>query len=134
MTSGSFQEVLPDAVDPSLIRRILICSGKIYYDLLDERDKRKDDHTAIIRIEQIYPFPSDMINKVLNQFPVSMNLIWVQEEPENMGAWCYIREKLCKYCDTIRIIGRPEDCCPAVGSHHLHVEEQSMIIKMAFDA
>lgn len=133
LTSGSFQEVILDVADPARVKRVLLCSGKIYYDLMEERGKRQDSSTAIVRIEQIYPFPDDMIAAVLDQFPAEVDLTWVQEEPENMGAWHFVKAKLSKRYNNIHVIGRSEDCCPAVGSHHLHNKEQAALIKMVFD-
>jgi 2-oxoglutarate dehydrogenase E1 component len=133
LIAGTFKEALLVAPDPALIRRVLICSGKIYYDLLDGREKHEADDTAIIRIEQLYPFAADTFTEILKQLPANASIAWVQEEPENMGAWPHLRLKLTDLCGSIRYIGRPEDCCPAVASHHLHAEEQAAIVKAAFN-
>ena len=134
LASGFFHEVLIDTVDPASIRRVLLCSGKIYYDLVEEREKRVGSATAIIRVEQLYPFRNDILAEFLQQLPQNASLIWVQEEPENMGAWSYLRPKLIGQFGNIRYVGRPEDSCPAVASHHQHAEEQTAIISAAFDA
>ena len=133
LASGFFHEVLIDTLDPASIRRVLLCSGKIYYDLIEEREKRGGSATAIIRIEQLYPFRNDILADFLQQLPQNASLIWAQEEPENMGAWSYLRPKLIEQFGNIRYVGRPEDSCPAVASHHKHAEEQTAIISAAFD-
>lgn len=134
LSSGIFHELLIDVAEPASIRRVLLCNGKIYYDLLDEYEKRGKNVTAIIRVEQLYPFRNDMLAEIMQQLPRNASLSWVQEEPENMGAWSYLRPKLEEQFGNIRYIGRPEDCCPAVASHHQHAEEQAAIIRAAFEA
>jgi len=134
LTTGGFREVILDAVEPARARRVLICSGKIYYDLLEEREKGERDATAIIRLEQLYPFRDDLLDELLAQLPADATYSWVQEEPENMGAWHHLRQMLSDRCAGLRFIGRPADCCPAVGSHHLHAEEQAAIVRAAFES
>lgn len=134
LVSGTFREVLINNVESSGVKRVLLCSGKIFYDLLDECGKRGGNAVAIIRIEQLYPFRNDMLADILQQIPRNASLFWVQEEPENMGAWSYLRPKLTEQFGKIRYIGRPEDSCPAVASHHQHNEEQAAIISAAFEA
>jgi 2-oxoglutarate dehydrogenase E1 component len=133
LAEGSFAELLLDAPEPARVNRVLLCSGKIYYDLIEEREKRGGDTTAIIRVEQLYPFRSDLLDELFGQLPADAACTWVQEEPENMGAWPFLRPKFTGCCAAIRYVGRPEDCCPAVGSHHLHAEEQAAIVRSAFD-
>lgn len=134
LASGAFREVLINAAEPAGVRRVLLCSGKIYYDLLDECEKRGGNATAIIRVEQLYPFRNDIVAEILQQLPRDAGLFWVQEEPENMGAWSYLRPRLAEQFGDIRYVGRPEDSCPAVASHHQHAEEQAAIIRAAFEA
>jgi 2-oxoglutarate dehydrogenase E1 component len=133
LVSGSFRELLADAVDPARVRRVLLCSGKISYELSEERDRRGRDDVAIIRIEQLYPLRLDLISEAVRPFRGDGECIWVQEEPENMGAWPFLAAKLGEICKSIRFVGRPEDCSPAVGSHKLHGQEQAALIKKAFD-
>jgi 2-oxoglutarate dehydrogenase E1 component len=130
---GAFQDVLFDAADPDSVRRVLFCSGKIYYDLKDERDKRGRIDTALVRIEQLYPFQDDLIKEELSRFPGEISCFWVQEEPENMGAWHYLRSMLAELCGPVRFVGRSADSCPAVGSHHLHQQQQAEIVARAFE-
>lgn len=89
LTEGGFQEIIPeiDAHDPQQITRVVACSGKVYYDLLETRRERKQDHVAIIRIEQLYPFPQASYNQILDQYPNLTDVVWCQEEPKNQGAW-----------------------------------------------
>jgi len=100
--------------------------------LIAERNKRGTTDTAIIRIEQLYPLRFDLLNEELTRFPVDCAFAWVQEEPENMGAWQYIRPKLTERCCSVRFVGRPADSCPAVSSHKLHLEQQAAIVNDAF--
>ncbi|MBI2355351.1 MAG: 2-oxoglutarate dehydrogenase E1 component [Deltaproteobacteria bacterium] len=135
LASGGFREVILDAAEPGHVRRVLICSGKIFYDLIEEREKREGNATAIIRIEQLYPLRGDLLDEILGQLPTDADApcFWVQEEPENMGAWGFLRPWLAERRPGIRFIGRPADCCPAVSSHRLHAEEQAAIIRAAFE-
>jgi 2-oxoglutarate dehydrogenase E1 component len=133
LCTGTFLEVYSDDTDPGSVQLVLICSGKIYYDLLEERDKRGRTDTKLIRIEQLYPFRDDLLIEKLAQLPRQCRYVWVQEEPENMGAWQHLRLKLEELCGFIRFVGRPADSCPAVGSHHLHQQQQTEIIARAFE-
>jgi len=91
--TGGFREVLGDPVISAAdrVRRVLICNGKIYYDLLAAREEREADHVALVRIEQLYPFPEAELKDVLLRYPLSSELVWVQEEPRNMAAWRFVR-------------------------------------------
>jgi 2-oxoglutarate dehydrogenase E1 component len=131
--TGSFREVITDHASQSSVRRVLICSGKIFYDLLEERDKRGITDTAIIRLEQLYPLRFDILDEELSRFSADSRFVWVQEEPENMGAWQYIRQVLTERCRSLRFVGRPADSCPAVGSHQLHIEQQKAILNSSFE-
>ena len=119
--------------DPSAVRRVVICTGKIYYDLWEEQSRRGASDVFLIRIEQLFPLRIDLINEELSCLPDDVNYFWVQEEPENMGAWQYVRSILAECCGSIRFIGRPADSCPAVGSHHLHLQQQAEVVKSAFE-
>jgi 2-oxoglutarate dehydrogenase E1 component len=130
---GTFAEVISEATDPDAVRRVLICSGKIYYDLKEEQDKRSRSDIALVRLEQLYPFRDDLFSKVLSHFSGKPGYVWVQEEPENMGAWRHFRPILSELCTSVRYVGRPADSCPAVGSHHLHQQQQVEIVSRAFE-
>jgi 2-oxoglutarate dehydrogenase E1 component len=133
LSSGTFIEVISDITDSCTVRRVLICSGKIYYDLKGEYDRRGRSDTALVRIEQLYPFRDDLLIEELTRFSGEISYFWVQEEPENMGAWQHLRPRLAELCGFIRFIGRPADSCPAVGSHHIHLQQQEEIITRAFE-
>ncbi|MGD0585744.1 MAG: 2-oxoglutarate dehydrogenase E1 component, partial [Oryzomonas sp.] len=129
---GGFREVIIDSADTLGVTRALLCSGKIYYELLEEYGRLGRSDIAIIRIEQLYPLRKDLIAELVGAFPPGVRFTWVQEEPENMGAWPHLRHYLTEIAESIRYVGRPEDSCPAVGSHRIHAEEQSAIIRAAF--
>jgi 2-oxoglutarate dehydrogenase E1 component len=130
-TKGRFREVIgDDYVEPGKVKKVLLCSGKIYIDLHNEqlRSKRKD--VAVIRIEQLFPFPEKQIRSLLKKYKTGTPVLWVQEEPENMGAWTYI---LRKYKDNIHEgIFRKPSSSPATGFSKVHLEEQADIVKQAF--
>lgn len=135
---GHFQRVLPDAKMPGgAVARILICSGKVYYDLLSARDKRQRSDIALLRLEQFYPFPEAELAAVLKAYPSNTPVAWVQEEPENMGAWPYLRyrfgHKLLGRWD-LQGISRPQSASPATGSSGAHKLEQQELINQALGA
>ncbi|MBL0225579.1 MAG: 2-oxoglutarate dehydrogenase E1 component [Geobacteraceae bacterium] len=132
LCNGSFVEVISDVIDSGTVRRVLFCSGKIYFDLNDARAKLGRNDTAIVRIEQLYPLRDDLLIEVLAGFSNDVCYRWVQEEPENMGAWPHLQLRLAELCGSVRYVGRPADSCPAVGSHHLHQRQQTEIISRAF--
>ena len=129
-TSGRFQEVIgDDYATAKSVKRVLLCSGKIYYDLLErqEADKRKD--VAIVRVEQIQPFPTNQVNEILSQYK-GAEVFWVQEEPENMGYWSFI---LRAYKDKVlTLISRKASASPATGYAKVHAAEQEKLVDQAF--
>jgi 2-oxoglutarate decarboxylase len=136
-TTGGFVEVLPDAVEnPGRVTRVVFCSGKIYYDLLAAREQRKADYVALARIEQLYPFAAGQVRDVLARYPDTAEVVWVQEEPRNMGAWHFMEEQFRAVLEgahrDIRYVGRPESASPATGSGHRHQQEQSEVVNDAF--
>ena len=93
LTTGGFREVIDDtSVDPARVTRVVFCTGKVYYDLLAAREKHNAYHIALVRVEQLYPFPEEQINDVLVRYPLTAEVVWVQEEPRNMGAWRFMSE------------------------------------------
>jgi 2-oxoglutarate dehydrogenase E1 component len=135
LAEGRFQEVLDDTVDPAKVRRVVLMSGKLYYDLLAGREKGGSD-VAFVRLEQLYPFPAAALSRVLARYPATAELVWAQEEPRNMGAWRFVREQFLDGGVTAggrqpRYIGRKASAAPAPGSHKLHVQEQDAIVKEA---
>jgi 2-oxoglutarate dehydrogenase E1 component len=128
--SGAFQEVIDDAtVDPSRVRRVILASGKIVYDLEEERGKRGLETVAIVRLEQFYPFPESALAKVLARYP-SARLIHAQEEPANMGSQMFLRPRL---GSDWRFVSRAESDAPATGVHHIHKQEQAELMRAAFE-
>jgi 2-oxoglutarate dehydrogenase E1 component len=132
-TTGTFQPVIGDTLDPAGIRRVLFCSGKVYYDLVRAREDRGITDTAIVRVEQVYPLPIEEIRAVLRSYPNAVDYAWVQEEPANQGAWSFIALNLLEHLDgvSLRRISRPSAAAPAVGSTRLHDAEQSALIEAA---
>ncbi len=136
LTEGHFQEIIPeiDPHDPAAITRVVACSGKVFYDLLEARRERKLEHVAIIRIEQLYPFPQARYNQILNQYPKLADIVWCQEEPKNQGAWyqsLHHLERGLKPRQSIRYAGRDSSASPAVGYYSVHVEQQQKLVNEA---
>ncbi|AHA28113.1 2-oxoglutarate dehydrogenase E1 component [Candidatus Liberibacter americanus] len=126
-------------VDDSKIRRVILCTGKVYYDVLENRDSRNISDIYLLRIEQLYPFPFDDLVKVLSRF-VKAEMVWCQEEPKNMGAWNFIEPYLEKVLKSVgssysrfRYVGRPESASTAVGNISRHLSQLSVFIKEALD-
>ena len=119
----------PSAEDPTAITRVILCSGKVYYDLIAHRAKIDRHEAAIVRIEQLYPFPDERIAEVLGRYDAAQGLVWVQEEPKNMGAYRFIdamfREKLDLQ---VPFVGRDANATPAVASNRMHHQEQERIM------
>ncbi len=137
-TTGTFQPVLADAAaEPSQVRRVLLCSGKVYYDLAQARDRQQRSDVAIVRVEQLYPLPAQELTAELARFP-GAELVWVQEEPANMGAWPYIAltvpEHLQAAADSRQLlrVSRKASASPAVGSLSTHEAQQAEIVAAAF--
>jgi 2-oxoglutarate decarboxylase len=139
LATGRFQPVIDDGFfskKPETAKRILMCSGKVYYDLLPEAEKLKEDRPAIIRLEQLYTFPWEELRQVLPRYSSATELVWVQEEPLNMGAWRYLEAKLRELVAeghgmSIRYVGRPERASPAEGYPAAHLAEQGRIVREA---
>ncbi len=137
LATGVFRPVLDDATvtDVAAIRRILVCTGKIYYELLAAREARKAGDVAIVRIEQLYPFPEAEFLGVLKRYVNASNVIWAQEEPRNMGAWAFARGYITPLLSMRHVIGyagRPESASPAPGLLKQHLREQADLLDQAF--
>jgi multifunctional 2-oxoglutarate metabolism enzyme len=133
-TSGSFQPVIDDTqgLDKSTVKRVILCSGKIYWDLMAELEKRGDRSIAVVRIEQLYPTPVDEIKQTYASYP-NAELYWVQDEPANQGPWTYIGLFLPKYMNgqVATLVSRPASASPATGSAKRHAVEQADVITRA---
>jgi 2-oxoglutarate dehydrogenase E1 component len=131
-----FQEILPDTKffeQPNEVNRIIFCSGKVYYDLMAHRQTEGIEATAIIRIEQLYPFHREMVELIISQFTNASQFVWCQEEPINMGAWSYISPRLeAAVGSKIRYAGRGSASSPAAGSKAMHYREQKALVAQAF--
>jgi 2-oxoglutarate dehydrogenase E1 component len=134
LTNGRFEPVLGDAKIPGGdAKRVILTSGKVYYDLASARDAA-NANVPVIRLEQFYPFPQPMLAGALAQFPNATEVVWVQEEPRNMGAWPFLHERLLallKSGQTLRYVGRPISASPATGSHHRHEDQQKALVAAA---
>jgi 2-oxoglutarate dehydrogenase E1 component len=130
-TSKGFQEVYDDAqADIEKIERVVFCTGKVYYDLLEEKEKEKLQHTAIIRLEQLAPLPHKQLQSIVDKYRKAKDWLWVQEEPANMGAWNYIAQNFNHV--PLRVVARPVSGSPATGSSKFHHLRQRKIIEKAF--
>src|SRR5438309_1605524 len=135
-TSGKFEEILgsPEVGPANKMKRVILCSGKIYYDLLNYRDAQKMDNAAIIRIEQLYPLAEKKLRAMIKPYPKTAKLVWCQEESQNMGAWSFIEPRLRKlFGRDIAYAGRNASASPAVGALAIHKREQACLIAEAFN-
>lgn len=135
-TSGSFKEILSDPDAPARVIRLVLCSGRIYYDLIAEREKTQTQHMMIVRIEQLYPLDVETLKAIISKCSVLKECIWAQEEPSNMGAWNFIRPILQDILPKeieLSYVGRTRSASPAVGSHAVHKKEHTAIMKALFE-
>lgn len=129
-TSGRFREVLPDTtVDPKKVKRVVLCTGKVYFDLEEAREKEKISTVALVRLEQLHPLPKTQLLEVLKSYK-GAEVVWVQEEPENMGYWNYLLRLLYQELP-MRVIARKPSASPATGYNKVHVEEQKTLVAQA---
>lgn len=128
-TKGNFSEIITDNAAAKDVKKVVLCSGKIYYDLLEKKEKDKRKDVSILRIEQLHPFPTTQVNKVLDKYK-NAELVWCQEEPENMGYWSFI-ERAYKE-KNLTLISRKASASPATGYAKVHNQEQEDIINSAF--
>jgi 2-oxoglutarate dehydrogenase E1 component len=138
LAEGRFQNVIPDReIDPKKVKRVLVCSGKVYYELLAYRRERKSEDVAIIRLEQQYPFPHEEYKTEVARYTGAKQVVWCQEEPQNQGAWYrlnyYLRADV-EASKSLYYAGRPVSASPAVGYAAKHLAEQKKLIEEAFAA
>jgi 2-oxoglutarate dehydrogenase E1 component len=138
LAEGRFQMVIDDpSPQPAKVRRLVLCSGKVAVDLLTSERRKDNAHVAIARVEQLYPFPEDAIRKVIDGYAKLREVCWVQEEPENMGAWEFVRPLLETLIDArwpLRYIGRIRNSSPSEGSSSWHAANQRAIVAQVFEA
>jgi multifunctional 2-oxoglutarate metabolism enzyme len=133
LTSGGFQPVIDDSsiVDRSAVKRVVICSGKVYYDLDAGREDARDGRVAIVRLEQFYPFPATRVKEILASYPNAKQIFWTQEEPQNMGGWTFVQPRLGEVVPDgieLQYVGRAASASPATGSYAIHELEQKQIV------
>jgi 2-oxoglutarate dehydrogenase E1 component len=137
LTEGRFHPVYDDVeVDPKQVTRLVFCSGKFYLDLINSEYRSENPHVALIRMEQLYPFPLADLREVLSRYPSVSQIVWAQEEPKNMGAWEFMGYRLKKLVGTgipVNYVGRRRSSSPAEGSSTAHSVNQSMITEYAFN-
>ena len=137
-TKGGFQTVLgerDDTIDAKQVTRLIMCSGKVYYDLVKQRAERKIADAAIIRLEQLYPFPHKALTAELKKYPKLEEVVWCQDEPQNQGAWFFVQHNILEnMSDGMKLAyaGRPASASPACGYAHLHQEQQKSLLNTAF--
>jgi 2-oxoglutarate dehydrogenase E1 component len=134
-TEGKFQEVIADPnVNADAVTRVVFCSGKIYYELLEKQQKDEIKNVAVVRVEQLYPTPLAQMESVYNTYAKAEEAVWVQEEPENMGAWPYLLRKVRKtFFKDIEVISRKESSSTATGFAKQHADQQAFILARAFE-
>ncbi len=139
-SEGRFREVIDDPnANPDRVRRVIFCSGKLYYDFLfdpNERDPIRANHhvpsqVAIVRVEQLYPFPEEQLRQVQRRYRKATEWVWAQEEPQNMGAWSFMEPRLRAHGVPVEFVGRDASASPATGSYRIHVREQREIVDTA---
>ncbi|HEX7771597.1 MAG TPA: multifunctional oxoglutarate decarboxylase/oxoglutarate dehydrogenase thiamine pyrophosphate-binding subunit/dihydrolipoyllysine-residue succinyltransferase subunit, partial [Pyrinomonadaceae bacterium] len=136
LANGGFQPLIDDAeiTDHDAVKRVVLCSGKVYYDLIEARKKIENRDVAVVRLEQLYPFPLQSIREMLARYPNASELAWAQEEPQNMGGWTFVQERLenlLSNCQRPRYIGRTASASPATGSYSIHQKEQAELVNEA---
>ena len=138
LAEGGFEPVIGESepLDPQKVIRIIVCSGKVYYDLLEARRTQALENVAIVRIEQLYPFPKAQFLAALEPFSEADELIWCQEEPQNQGAWDLIKHRfhtLLEQGKRLYFVGRPSSGAPAVGQYRVHARQQERLVDEALN-
>jgi len=138
LINGSFMPVIDDIIENrEKIKKVILCSGKVFYDLIQKKKDLNSEEVAIVRIEQLYSFPYDELELILRKYNNSIEFIWCQEEPANQGAWFSHRHRIQRVLDRfsknqIKLISRPSASAPAVGLNKLHRKQQENLINEAF--
>ena len=137
-TKGEFRTVIAEQkadINPEKVKRVIACSGKVYYDLVKKREEKKSGDVAILRVEQLYPFPHKAFANELKKYPNLTDLVWCQDEPQNQGAWFFVQHYIHENMQDgqkLGYAGRPASASPAVGYAHLHQEQQKTLLDQAF--
>jgi 2-oxoglutarate dehydrogenase E1 component len=130
-TEGTFRPLVSDTLDPSGVTRVILCSGRVYYELLAERTARGDTTTALVRLEQLYPLPLPEIRAELARYSTT-DVVWVQDEPENQGAWSYLHLALPEDLPRVRVVSRPASASMAAGTAKVHQAQEKALVEQAF--
>ncbi len=138
LTSGGFMPVIDDSTinDAESVERIILCTGKLFYDLDDARHEKENKNAAIVRVEQLYPFPAAALEVIFKKYRNAKYIVWAQEEPKNIGAWTFVEPRLDHYKpDSIKVFyaSRYPSASPATGSYTIHGLEQKKLINEAFE-
>jgi len=136
-TKGGFQTIIPEnkELNADKVKRILMCSGKVYYDLVKKREEKGADDVAILRVEQLYPFPHKVFAAELKKYPNVTEIVWCQDEPQNQGAWFFVQHYIFENMlegQKLGYSGRAASASPAVGYSHLHQDQQKALVDGAF--
>jgi 2-oxoglutarate dehydrogenase E1 component len=132
LVHGRFQEILDDTMaEPARIDRVVLCSGKVYYDLLELQHQVEAANVAIIRVEQFYPFPQEMLRKALQRYRKVKDWVWAQEESQNNGGWTFMEPRLRALGYNFEFVGRDASASPATGSSQIHKREQTELVDAA---
>ena len=139
-TKGGFQTVIPEQNEEIVrkvdkVKRVIACSGKVYYDLVKKRESKGAEDVAIIRVEQLYPFPHKAFAAEMKRYPNATEIVWCQDEPQNQGAWFFIQHNIHENMvegQRLGYSGRAASASPAVGYSHLHQEQQKALVEGAF--
>jgi 2-oxoglutarate dehydrogenase complex dehydrogenase (E1) component-like enzyme len=138
LTDNSFELVMDDADAGAAgaVRRLILCTGKLFYDLTTHRREHRVEGVALVRIEQLYPYPRRRIAEILERYDQATDIVWAQEEPANMGAWTFIHSRISDQLRggrSIQFVGRPRSASPASGSHKRHLAEQEWLVGRVFE-
>ena len=136
-TKGEFRTVIPEFkdLDAAKVKRVIACSGKVYYDLVKKREEKKSNDVVVLRVEQLYPFPHKAFAAELKKYPNATDLVWCQDEPQNQGAWFFVQHNIHENMldgQKLGYAGRAASASPAVGYAHLHQEQQKALLDQAF--
>jgi 2-oxoglutarate dehydrogenase E1 component len=136
LATGGFQPLIDDIEisDREAVTKVVLCSGKLYYDLAEERKKSEDRKVAVIRLEQFYPFPLKSVREMLAKYPKATRFVWAQEEPQNMGGWTFVQERIENLLPAGKrpvYVGRSASASPATGSYSIHLNEQAELVNEA---
>jgi 2-oxoglutarate dehydrogenase E1 component len=133
LESGGFRPVIDDAriTDRAKVKRVVVCSGKVYYDLEAAREESDKGDVAVVRLEQFYPFPAAALKDIVASYANTREIVWTQEEPQNMGGWTFVQDRLRDIAPktmAVRYVGRTASASPATGSYAIHQLEQKQIV------